>query len=83
MSLALLVVLMPALCLRWEDGFKQDELESLFKQVKIKQKIINAMSRPAEKSKAWYEYRKIFLTDKRIKQGVKFWQENSNVLKYG
>ncbi|MBE9525991.1 MAG: lytic murein transglycosylase B [Proteobacteria bacterium] len=65
-----------------EQGFKQDELESLFKQVKIKQKIIDAMSRPAEKSKAWYEYRKIFLTDKRIKQGVKFWQENSNVLKY-
>jgi len=65
-----------------EHGFKQDDLESLFKQVQIKQKIIDAMSRPAEKSKAWYEYRKIFLTDKRIKQGVKFWQENSNVLKY-
>ncbi len=65
-----------------EHGFKQSELESLFKQVQIKQKIIDAMSRPAEKSKAWYEYRKIFLTDKRIKQGVKFWQENTNVLKY-
>ena len=65
-----------------EHGFKKSELESLFKQVEIKQKIIDAMNRPAEKSKAWYEYRKIFLTDKRIKQGAKFWQENSNVLKY-
>ena len=65
-----------------EHGFKKSELESLFKQVEIKQKIIDAMNRPAEKSKAWYEYRAIFLTDKRIKQGAKFWQENSNVLKY-
>lgn len=63
-------------------GFKQSELEGLFKQVKIKQKIIDAMSRPAEKSKPWYEYRKIFLTEKRIKQGVKFWQENMDILDY-
>ena len=40
------------------------------------------MSRPAEKSKAWYEYRKIFLTDKRIKNGAKFWSENAATLKY-
>ena len=65
-----------------EHAFKQSDLETLFKQVEIKQKIIDAISRPAEKSKSWHEYRKIFLTDKRIQQGTKFWQENSNVLKY-
>ncbi len=63
-------------------NFKKNELESLFSQVKIKQKILDAISRPAEKSKAWHEYRKIFLTSKRINQGVTFWQENSDIIDY-
>ncbi len=63
-------------------GFKKAQLESLFSQVKIKQKILDAMSRPAERSKAWFEYRKIFLTQKRIKGGVAFWQENKDILAY-
>ena len=62
--------------------FNQGELEKLFSQVKIKQKILDAISRPAEKSKPWYEYRKIFLTRKRINNGVKFWQENSDIIDY-
>ena len=63
-------------------NFKQSDLETLFSQVKIKQKILDAISRPAEKSKAWYEYRKIFLTRKRVDQGVKFWLENSDIINY-
>ena len=63
-------------------NFKKTELETLFSQVEIKQKILDAISRPAEKTKAWYEYRKIFLTQKRIDQGVKFWQENSDIINY-
>jgi len=63
-------------------NFKQSELDSLFKQVKIKQKILDAISRPAEKSKPWHEYRKIFLTEKRINQGAKFWQDNIDIINY-
>ena len=65
-----------------QHDFKQSELEALFKQVKIKQKILDAISRPAEKSKPWYDYRKIFITEKRIKNGVKFWQENKAIIDY-
>jgi len=65
-----------------EHGFKKNELNTLFSQVKVKQKILDAISRPAEKSKPWHEYRKIFLTQKRIKNGVKFWQENSDIIDY-
>ncbi|MCU7937938.1 MAG: lytic murein transglycosylase B [gamma proteobacterium symbiont of Bathyaustriella thionipta] len=65
-----------------EHGFKKADLNALFAQVKVKQKILDAISRPAEKSKAWHEYRKIFLTEKRIKNGVKFWQENSDIISY-
>lgn len=65
-----------------QHGFNQNELETLFSQVKIKQKILDAISRPAEKSKPWYDYRKIFLTEKRIKKGVTFWQENKAIIDY-
>jgi len=65
-----------------EHGFKKNELNTLFSQVKVKQKILDAISRPAEKSKPWHEYRKIFLTQKRIENGVKFWQENNDIIDY-
>lgn len=65
-----------------EHGFKKSELDTLFAQVKVKQKILDAISRPAEKTKPWHEYRNIFLTEKRIKNGVKFWQENSDIINY-
>lgn len=63
-------------------NFKQSELEAVFSQVEIKQKILDAISRPAEKTKAWHEYREIFLTQKRIDNGVKFWQENNDIINY-
>jgi membrane-bound lytic murein transglycosylase B len=31
------------------------------------------MDRPAEKAKPWFEYRPIFLTERRIKEGTDFW----------
>jgi len=65
-----------------QHDFNKKQLDQLFSQVKIKQKIIDAMSRPAEKSKAWYEYRKIFVNNKRIKGGVKFWQDNKDIIAY-
>lgn len=63
-------------------GFNKKELQTLFAKVKVKQKILDAISRPAEKSKDWHEYRKIFITEKRIKKGVEFWQENSDIISY-
>jgi membrane-bound lytic murein transglycosylase B len=43
------------------------------------QRVIEAYKRPAE-SKPWFEYRKIFITDKRIEGGAKFWMENAALL---
>ena len=42
---------------------------------RFKQSIVDAISRPAE-AKPWYDYRPIFITDKRIRGGVKFWNEH-------
>lgn len=38
-----------------------------------KQSIIDAMNRPAERTRAWFEYRANFLTDKRIGEGRAFY----------
>jgi len=37
-----------------------------------KSAIIDAMNKPAERARAWFEYRAIFLTDKRIREGREF-----------
>lgn len=63
-----------------EHEFEQAELEQLFTQAVKKQNILDAISRPAEKTLTWAGYRKIFITDSRIKGGVKFWQENEAIL---
>ncbi|HHJ18168.1 MAG TPA: lytic murein transglycosylase B, partial [Gammaproteobacteria bacterium] len=61
-------------------GFDRAELNAIFEQVRMKQKIIDAITRPAE-SKPWYQYRPIFVTKTRISEGVKFWNENEADLK--
>ncbi len=55
-----------------EEGFEQAQLQAIINQAERKQSILDAISRPAEKTKPWYEYRKIFVTDQRIKEGREF-----------
>lgn len=59
--------------------FNRPELDQLFQSVEIKDDIIKKISTPAE-GMPWYKYRKIFMTEARINGGVKFWQENEQVL---
>ncbi len=61
-------------------GFDADELTQLFAKVEVKDSILKAISRPAEKSKPWYDYRKIFIQEKRINGGVQFWQQHAESL---
>ncbi|MDX1811244.1 MAG: lytic murein transglycosylase B [Gammaproteobacteria bacterium] len=60
-------------------GFKRKALQNLFAQAEIKPEIIDRMNRPAE-AWPWYRYRKLFLTQERIEQGVEFWRENKDTL---
>jgi len=60
-------------------GFSYADLSALFAEVKIKNRIIQAMKRPAE-SKPWHAYRKIFITDRHINGGVNFWRSNESIL---
>jgi membrane-bound lytic murein transglycosylase B len=60
--------------------FDQSQIEEWLESAAHQKSIVKAMSRPAEKAKAWHEYRQIFVTDKRISRGVQFWQENNQTL---
>jgi membrane-bound lytic murein transglycosylase B len=59
--------------------FDADRLRALFAETEYKQSIIDAITRPAE-SKPWYQYRPIFVTQKRIRQGVEFWNRHADLL---
>jgi len=71
-----------------QHGFSRSYIENILASANNKPSILKIMSRPAEKSKEWYEYRPIFLTEKRIKNGKIFLEENAVTLqaaesKYG
>ena len=57
-------------------GFDQQSLTKTLQQAEVKQSILDAISRPAEKRLTWTQYRNIFIKPKRIEGGVKFWKEN-------
>ncbi|GBU09125.1 membrane-bound lytic murein transglycosylase B [Gammaproteobacteria bacterium] len=62
-------------------GFNEKYLQDIFTKTRSQPKIIAAISRPAEKSKTWGEYRPIFMTQKRIADGVLFYKNNEADLK--
>lgn len=63
-----------------EQDFDRDELLRVFTQAERQDSILKAIARPAEKTKAWYEYRQIFLNDKRQSQGLEFFAEHRATL---
>ncbi|MGI1669419.1 MAG: lytic murein transglycosylase B [Neptuniibacter sp.] len=62
------------------EGFSEAYLTEVLNQAKRQESILKAISRPAEGRLTWGRYRQIFIEPKRISQGVKFWQENRDVL---
>ena len=55
------------------NSISKHQLRKLLKAARSQPAIIEAMERPAEKAKPWFEYRPIFLTERRIKEGTDFW----------
>jgi membrane-bound lytic murein transglycosylase B len=62
-----------------EHALDKMQVTQLLEQAEFKQEIIDKMTGRAEK-KAWFQYRPIFLNEKRINQGVKFWRDNEALL---
>ena len=51
----------------------------ILSDARVLDSVIAAISKPAE-GLPWYKYRPIFLSETRIKKGVKFWQKHREVL---
>ena len=56
------------------NGFDAAWLGALLGQAESLPRIIELMSRPAERVKPWHEYRDHFLTPQRIEEGARFWE---------
>jgi len=63
-----------------EHAFDRGMLETALAAAETQQKIIDAISSPAEKRLTWAEYRRIFMTPERIAAGVAFWNEHGALL---
>ena len=60
--------------------FDRASLTTIFSGAERKEKILEAIARPAEKRLEWFEYRKIFITKDRIEKGLAFIQEHLDTL---
>ncbi len=56
------------------------DVTAVLRKAKRSERVLELISRPAEKRLEWKDYRKIFLTDERIDAGVAFWLENEDIL---
>ena len=62
------------------EGFDEQEIRTVLRSAERQESILKAISRPAEKRLTWGEYRNIFLKQKRINQGVQFWDKYETTL---
>jgi membrane-bound lytic murein transglycosylase B len=61
-------------------GVDRAQLMSLLAAAEPQQKIIDAISKPAEKTLQWWEYRARMLTSLRIEAGAQLWREHKELL---
>ena len=62
-----------------EHDFDKSYVEAILRSANKQEKILQSMSKPAEFTWTWERYRKLFLEDKRIANGKKFIQDNSEL----
>jgi membrane-bound lytic murein transglycosylase B len=61
-------------------GFAPGELGQVFARVEARPSIVEAMTRPAEKTRPWHEYRALFLTERRVARGAETARQQSAAL---
>jgi membrane-bound lytic murein transglycosylase B len=62
------------------DATRAAELRALLNAATYQPAIIEAISRPAEGVKPWFEYRKIFMTEARIAGGAEYFEQHRELL---
>ena len=56
------------------------DVTAALRKAKRNERVLELISKPAEKRLQWHDYRKIFLTDERIDAGVSFWEKHEKTL---
>lgn len=62
------------------EGLDRQRVTALLAGAQRKDSILEAIARPAEKTKTWGEYRRIFIQDSRVTQGQQFHAEHGDTL---
>ncbi|MCW7554414.1 lytic murein transglycosylase B [Endozoicomonas gorgoniicola] len=62
------------------EQFSRKEVEALLGKAQKSERVLELISRPAEKRLEWKDYRKIFMTDQRVNEGVDFWLAHAETL---
>ncbi len=63
-----------------DHGFDEQYVMNIFDNTKFLPELIESISKPAERTKTWPEYRDIFITNKRIAAGVLFAKQNDDII---
>ena len=63
-----------------EHGFDEQYVLDIFDNTKYLPELIESISKPAERTKTWPEYRNIFVTKKRIAAGVLFAKQHEEII---
>jgi membrane-bound lytic murein transglycosylase B len=63
-----------------QHGFEAAALRQLLAEADIQPPVLKKMNKAAEKRLDWGRYRRIFLTETRIRQGVDYWQTHQALL---
>ncbi|MTJ01991.1 lytic murein transglycosylase B [Idiomarina piscisalsi] len=62
-----------------QHNLDREQLNKWLSKAKVNNEVLEAIQRPWE-AKPWYQYYPIFLTEKRLKAGLKFWEEHEATL---
>ncbi|MCL4409899.1 lytic murein transglycosylase B [Aliidiomarina haloalkalitolerans] len=62
-----------------EHNIPRAKTEELLRQAQLSQPILDAISRPWE-ARPWHQYYPIFLTERRLQQGIEFWAKHEDTL---
>jgi len=63
-----------------EHGFDEQYVLNIFSNTKYLPELIESISKPAERTKTWPEYRNIFVTKKRTAAGVLFAKQHEEII---
>lgn len=63
-----------------QHDYDRAALEKIFAEAEFKESIIEQISKPAERTLTWADYRPIFMTDERVAAGAAFWKEHREAL---